>query len=501
VTIAAWPVASGAARPGLDRSWQVALHLATGHELRHGVDFVFTFGPLGFLGFPQPSLGASSSLALIASAAIYLALVGTMMVEARRAMPIWAAALVTFLVARTFVFLPPFEALHALAFLWSVEALAGRIPMPTAWLVGGAGMLSGVAAMGKLNVGVFVASMLAVTAVTISRSWWRGLLLYGATASVTFVCLWFVLGQQVTDLGAFAAGAYQIIAGYQAAMGQDPTADRAWILLALVAVIAALSVRAARASRLWPRRRRVGLAAVALTMVFAMWKLGVVREHSTYAFAMAIIGLFAFAGPPLERRTWLAAVFGLGLVFAAGSGISPGAYLDVVGSVRSMAREANAGLRPDQVERAAQRNREALRAEYGLEPSILAAVAGRTTHIDPVEAAVAYAYPEIRWAPLPIFQTYSAYTPMLDALNAERLRSTDAPETILRQFRLRSTGCHHRRWALAGSTPWPRRWRPSSLRGSRCVRRPAGAERTSTSCGPPERVEIRLRGRVLATAD
>ena len=56
-------------------------------------------------------------------------------------------------------------------------------------------------------------------------------------------------------------------------------------------------------------------------------------------------------------------------------------------------------------------------------------------HVDPWEAGVAYAYPELRWAPLPAFQSYSAYTTALDELNADRLRSAEAPDRILRQFR------------------------------------------------------------------
>ena len=39
----------------------------------------------------------------------------------------------------------------------------------------------------------------------------------------------------------------------------------------------------------------------------------------------------------------------------------------------------------------------------------------------------------MRWSPLPVFQSYSAYTTALDELNAERLRSAAAPTRILRE--------------------------------------------------------------------
>jgi hypothetical protein len=56
-------------------------------------------------------------------------------------------------------------------------------------------------------------------------------------------------------------------------------------------------------------------------------------------------------------------------------------------------------------------------------------------HVDPYLTAVALAYPELRWAPLPIFQSYAAYTTDLDRIDADVLRSAEAPERILRSFR------------------------------------------------------------------
>ena len=102
LTILAWPIANLPAKATLDGSWQIALHLAAGLGLRHGVDFMFTYGPLGFLGFPVPYLDGTSALALIFSIAIYVALIGTMLVESRRLLPLWAAFVVTLLVVMVY---------------------------------------------------------------------------------------------------------------------------------------------------------------------------------------------------------------------------------------------------------------------------------------------------------------------------------------------------------------------------------------------------------------
>lgn len=433
VSVLAWPISYSPVRPTTDGSWQVALHLAAGMGLRHGVDIVWTYGPLGFLGFPYPYLGATSALALVATIAIYLALIGTMLVEARRILPLWAALLVTLLVARLFVYLPPFEALQALIFVWCVDALADRALWPTPALAALGGVLAGASMLGKVNVGIFVVVMGAVTIASISRPWWRSLAIYVAVAAATGVGLWLAAGQHLADLGAYSSGVYQIITGYNEAMGGDPEPKRRWIFLALAAVGAIVIWGGWRSSRGWPRRRRIGLAVLGLVLGFAMWKTTVVRDHATYAFATAVVALFCFV-PQIERRTWLVAVLALGIAYAGSSAIEPRLYVDVVGSTRSIYNEVKDAFLPGRADLAANHTRDRLRSSYGLEPSTLAAIGGRTVHIDPYTTSVAYAYPELHWAPLPVFQSYSAYTAPLDRLNADLLRSAAAPERILRYF-------------------------------------------------------------------
>ena len=52
-------------------------------------------------------------------------------------------------------------------------------------------------------------------------------------------------------------------------------------------------------------------------------------------------------------------------------------------------------------------------------------------HVTPYATAIVWAY-QLKWGPLPVFQTYAAYTPALDTLDAEAINSAHAPERILR---------------------------------------------------------------------
>jgi hypothetical protein len=140
----------------------------------------------------------------------------------------------------------------------------------------------------------------------------------------------------------------------------------------------------------------------------------------------------------LHRRTIAVVLIALALAFVGITGPGQGApsvarLADVPGSVRDFAQQARTTVSPWRWDAAAKRSRQALRGIYRVPALALAAIGDRTVHIDPYAAAVVTAY-GLTWRPQPIFQSYSAYTPYLDGLNADLLRSDARPERILRQF-------------------------------------------------------------------
>jgi hypothetical protein len=76
--------------------------------------------------------------------------------------------------------------------------------------------------------------------------------------------------------------------------------------------------------------------------------------------------------------------------------------------------------------------REEMQATYGLSAAQLAVLRSGSVHVAPWEAGAVWAY-DLDWDPLPTFQQYSAYTERLDRLNAEKLESPTAPDSILWQ--------------------------------------------------------------------
>ncbi|HEX5013796.1 MAG TPA: hypothetical protein VFV72_06500, partial [Candidatus Limnocylindrales bacterium] len=405
---------------------------------------MFTYGPLGFLSVPAPFYGWSSALATVATFGVYLALTAMLLVIARRLLPLWAAALVVLLVGRLYGFLPPFEAIQAAVFVAGVEVLAndeardapGRFRRSDGIALT-CGLAAGVLGAGKLNVAVFTAAMLFVIAVARSRPWWRGGVVFIAVGAVTFIAIWILTGQSLANLPAFAFGSLETIRGYAEAMVVDTHPTLRWVYAAFVALVGLLAWLGWLAMRDLPRRRLIAIAALGAILAFAEWKTAFTRNYTYYAMITALIALFPFVSrlTSPDRRTIAGLAFAFAFIVSmATTRIDPIDVVDVRVSVRSAASMAAAMLPWRQAD-AVERTRAEIRDELAIPDDVLRVLQAETVHVDPWQTIAMAAYPDLRWSPLPIFQSYSAYTTALDEINADVLRTDNArtPTRILRE--------------------------------------------------------------------
>src|SRR6476660_8660186 len=126
-----WPAPAGPARSGIDPSWAAGLHLAIATGVHFGSDLVWTYGPLGFLAWAWPWFGPETFLAFAFVGVIWVSVCAVIFVGARRVLPIWLAAVVTYAAARASMVLQPYEALLILVFVaCAVTLLRRERPLP-----------------------------------------------------------------------------------------------------------------------------------------------------------------------------------------------------------------------------------------------------------------------------------------------------------------------------------------------------------------------------------
>jgi len=424
---------------GTDGSWIAALHLAARLGLDFGTEIVFTYGPLGYLTVPRLFFPETATLGFLYVATVHLGLAITLLWAARRSFGLPVALVVVTATLALLREVSPDETTQigvvSLVFALCVGALREpRVGLSRAWLplVALGGAVAAAHALVKLNTGVLCGVLIALTALAAAPPGRR--LVSGATFAgaflVALLALWALLDQGFADLPAYLRRSFEVISGY-AEYQYTEEEGRGWEYLAAAVVTCVLGATAFAASEGLDRVRRGVVLLLTAGYVFVWFKQGFVRHdgHSLAFFGAALTAGIALGWTVRPRAVAWA---GVGVLLVALLAVLRPIPWEVhqPALVRQTVRDLVGQLRDPEPYMAAQR--EELRRAQGLDAETVALLRGRTTHIFPTEASVAWAQPELRWRPLPVFQGYQAYTDDLDDLNASLLAGRDAPERILR---------------------------------------------------------------------
>lgn len=464
----AWPYDSASlmATSGFDPSWMASLEMAAHERLAFGTHFVFAYGPLGFLAVWPIYYTWLAIVGFLFFLALYTATFAVLVWALRRALPLVLAVVLAF-VAGTI-------SINVVALLWTGEpekALALTLvacvyilsrpvdsPVsPRLWVV--LGIALAIFGLIKLSVGFGMVIALVVTVACLPAHRRRALGGLALGLIPTGAIAWFATGNGFGNIDAFVRGSISIVGGYGAAVSiEDPTRWYTyWLALAVVVLVAGLAV--AFSWRL-PRRAQVGIGLATLVILWQLFKEGFVRHdlyHDPVFFTAATILVVAFVPP---RRRWASsdtgAATGSGrgrhsaprrsvLALAAAAAVLATAIVagEVGGFPSELTRPGTAvgdfanelttlvspGKRAGEIDTA----RSGLQAGYQVPASMLADMSGQTVDVDPWEEAVVWAYPSVRFDPLPGVQDYSTYTDSLDQLDVRYIASDQAPRYILRQ--------------------------------------------------------------------
>ena len=412
---------------GVDPSYHAALHVAVAQGLNFGTDLVYTYGPLGFLKFPEFWRGDTGALAVAYTFATRLALLVLAFHVLRRAFGLVVAAVVALVVASQLQ-----EPVIPLAFGGALWLVIGEGSEKQRRLVAaGLGALAGVEALGKLNTGATVLVLVLIAALFAPRAERLRLLAASAGAAAgAGLLVWLVTGQAVGAIPDFAINSLHIVSGFSAAMVAQGATWQYWaaILLFLYGGVAIW-----RSLDEVPRRARIGALALWAFLSWMIFKQGFVRHsdgHATFLFATA---LGALAVVPWSRRTRLLGLATMAvpvLVIATISDLGPWDFFDPPSRASAAWHDVKPLLSGSERDELIAATRAEVQGAYALSPETLGQLEGHTAHVVPHDTAVVAAY-GIDWKPVPVFQNYQAYTPALDELNADYLLGDDAPERLL----------------------------------------------------------------------
>jgi hypothetical protein len=441
---------------GLDSSWNFALSLAHHDGLAWGRDVAFTYGPLGFLSIVTPLSAGMTAVAVLAQLAV-TALCATacvMLVGRERPWIALGVSILTTLVLTADGY--PTALLLVVALLavtWSMGRAPGR-----GWPFA-IGLASGLALLVKFNLGVTTIAVAAVAAV-LARPTVRLFEIAGG-AVIGVVGGWLAAGQSLSDFVPWLRQSVELARGFSLAMGTAPSYfSMEWLAAAVAAgvilLLLALSGVLATSGLGW--RARAAVLGILLIVGVSAWFAATVRFDRSH---MAVLPLVVIVlGLPLSasiliRPPWapvLLALATIGSGFAIGVALTGSAWLGSVvrpaatveADVQAVRFVSSSAARTEALDSA---RREILESypvpdweRTSPNPSvaelrppakeIFDALAGRSVHVEPWAVSLAWAA-GLSWHPVPVFQSYTAYTADLDELNASAL--SNGPEAVLRQ--------------------------------------------------------------------
>jgi hypothetical protein len=421
---------------GLDGAWRAALDRAVILNLRAGVDYVFTFGPLGALstGAYTPELFGFKLLAW--TGAVHLGLAILMVRIALRMRG--ALDRILFLVLLLYAGYP-----DAYVYLGILAATAWVLRRERATVGPALLALAAIAvfALAKFSyaiAGIFAALVLLIVELR-SSTRGRGVLL-GVAGVAIVLLLWWTSGQRIADLAVWIRRSLELSDGYAKAL--STTAPPGTLGLA-AGSIGLLALQCALLWRGHPARfRGAAIAAVALAVTWVAFKGAFVRasDHATMFFGFTLLAPFVLAASsPVGRtsenagRLCRLACVALGLAGIARADLSPSTWTQRFLHATKSFRQKTALLidlagarRHDERDLADARRRASL-------PLTRAAVGDRS--IDAVSIGQGSLFlDDLRWTPRPAFQSYLTFSPELMALNERFFRGERASDFVL--FRL-----------------------------------------------------------------
>jgi hypothetical protein len=436
ITALSWPVSFVKAGGGLDDSWAVGLELAVAHGLAFGRQVIFTYGPLGFSLVPTAVTPGTLLVSEVLVGLIQLALVAVLLATLRRRMNLLAASVLTLLAASLVGWRGIGEPLEGIAFgLVALTFATPAVRREQAFrrLAVGGGALAGFALLVKLNEGVAASALLAVG---LLGSDWRRRDLTRAAASLlgTLVALWLFVGEPLGALPDYLRNGYDVIGGYVEAMGIAPTGPEGqWQLLLVLGSALVLAIGAWRALATERPRRGAALAGAVLVIHYFVGREAFVRYGPGHVAAIGLLGAVALMIPwPRAQRTTGFAVAALMTIAVFAVLARPiGEIVDPLGDAQRLVAQAHEVLHPADV---IAEGRAQVRQESAVPQAMASALRGHCVTAEPDEIAAVWAHPAWRWCPLPVFQSYSAYTPRLDRLNAAAYADArHGPDRVLRQ--------------------------------------------------------------------
>lgn len=434
-TAATAPLAAEATVPGLDPSYRFAFNYFFDHGVEVGRQVLFTYGPLGFVLFPQP-VGHNllwANLFLLGLVLVFSGLFWAVVLRHLHPAHPWqalAAALLAALAGNLLGHLGAGNLLFMITLLGLLACRPGRAPWPLLLSLLAAGLAFALKPAFAILAFALLGSHLLIEGVRRRRPLVPlGGLLLGV---LSLVGCWALAGGTLAGLPRFLRATWELSLGNASAM--TISLGVAWLPIA-AALLLCVWLTAVRLLR--PALMLALLLPALLWLKYAYARPDHAPLFLEFSAMVLFAGLFTLDHPRLKPALLVGALLALGLISSSVQLLpfprtrSFTLWRFLAPALRFEGPDNLAGLAEIQRlhRRMEARSRQHLRQKR-LSAPVRRRIGQRTVDIYPWELSYVPAN-GLNWRPRPVIQSYITYTPWLDAQNAAHMSGPRAPQVLL----------------------------------------------------------------------
>lgn len=435
-----FPQLAGNSSPGLDSSWVFALNYIFAHGIQFGKDVIFTYGPLGFAFRPEAQSN-NILIALIVISALKLGFIFsilklTFLTHHSSTLP---RKIFSFSIAMLLILMSD---LDTLPFFLVVILVLCHFETKKASYAVIAAMVAGLSLLIKINIGLAPALVIAVYAVFVDISEKRLKMIPILFFSLIFGFLasWFSIYDNLLGIGKYLYGSAQFAIGQSESMSL-PTNNNWFLILSsfLCFVSVPLFLKDKRAYLLY---------AIILIPYYSFFKYCFGREThlslslfltlQMYFFLLLILYIKKIKPIALSIMFSALVLFGLNtyrlgyMLFTPDPPTAPQSWFIgyIPSASNSFAAFKKLVFHRAEFEQQVKKASAMVLQVNKLSPDWLQEIGNKTIDIYPFELSYAAAN-NINWTPRPVLQSFTAFTPYLDQLDARFYSGVNAPEFLL----------------------------------------------------------------------
>lgn len=412
--------------PGIDASYIFAFNYFFSNNIQIGKDILFSFGPLGFLLWPQ-SQGNNLLIAMIIVYLtkyifIFMSLYIFNIVQNVMTIKKWIViTILTYIIASTI-------STHDLFIFLTLQFLILYYIKKNLFFLIASSIVVGIALLIKSSMGII--SLLYLLSFSVYFLWKKNytIIFYSLLGTtITFILIWALLYENMSGIGTYLYATLELSRGNSTAMTINPN-NNWWLFSGFVLLFLSFPL-------LKKEKIALFLFLVSLLPIAAAFKYAVAREDHIFYFSNFLIQFIFIIFIITKKFTFkeflhLSVMYLLFILF-----IFKTPYKN---NIKNHFEHYVSALKVNTADFINYKNNTSqlnMKSKILLHPFILdkadkVLIGDKSVDTYPLDTAYIAAN-NLNWTPRPIFQSYISYTPYLDKKNADFFNSPLAPEFII----------------------------------------------------------------------